>query len=307
MQRFKTPKKSLFDHLTHDNYFLNERYKEAIGLYNESIKMVEILRKDVDYMNKFIYSTYDLSSNNYSPNLKIVAYDSSDNVITYICTDSSGNFSSTIPLGEHLQTLSGASQPPDQSSPVEKPPSNLVVEKLRFSDQNIPSQDVSNNAQISDKSRCYPFYDYPYHHHHSPYYHHHHHHHRHRHRYLDGDMDEDRDITSKPTNVVHTTTVNGVVTNTDEEPRHLYPYGGYPYGLLDEYDYRNVELNHPYHPPPQYPIVKPPVHPPAIHRDLTDHTSMHKQYETEGYAKPPFVPEAVQNDNSVPNHMYTTK
>ena len=54
MQRFKTPKKSLFDHLTHDNYFLNERYKEAIGLYNESIKMVEVLRKDVDYMNNFI-------------------------------------------------------------------------------------------------------------------------------------------------------------------------------------------------------------------------------------------------------------
>ena len=57
--------------------------------------MVEVLRNEVDYMNKFIFSTYDLSSNNYRENLKIVAYDSSDNVITYICTDSSGNFSST--------------------------------------------------------------------------------------------------------------------------------------------------------------------------------------------------------------------
>ena len=70
MQRFKTPKKSLFEHLTHDNYFLNERYNEAARLYNESSKMVEVLRNEVDYMNKFIFSTYDLSSNNYRENLK---------------------------------------------------------------------------------------------------------------------------------------------------------------------------------------------------------------------------------------------
>ena len=272
MQRFKTPKKSLFEHLTHDNYFLNERYNEAARLYNESSKMVEVLRNEVDYMNKFIFSTYDLSSNNYRENLKIVAYDSSDNVITYICTDSSGNFSSTISLGEHLQNISSQTVP-------------LVIDK-----------DISNNDPICDMSRCYPYYHSP---HCSP-----HRYHR-RHRYWD--MDEDREITSKPTNVTHTTTVNGVVTHTDEEPRHLYPYGGYPYGgypyggypyggypyggypygLLDEYDYRNVELNHPYHPPPQYPIVNPPVHPPIIHRDL-----MHKQYEME---------------NARPNHRYTTK
>ena len=259
MQRYKIPKKTIFDHLIHDNYFLTERYNETLRMYNESVKMVEILQKDVDYLNNFIFSTYDLSTNNYIGNLKIVAYDASDNIIKYICTDSSGNFSSTIQLGTNLQ--------------------------------NIPYQDVSKNEMISDMSRCYPYDHFPYHY--PPYYHFPHHRYRYR------DIDEDRGITSKPTKVIHSTTVNGVVTNKDEESRCLYPYGcfpycdypydhypygdypygDYPYGLLDENDYRNVTINHPYHPPPQYPIVNPPVNPPIIHRDLIDHSLMHKQYE----------------------------
>jgi hypothetical protein len=276
MQRFKTPKKSLFDHLTHDNYFLNERYNESMRLYNESVKMIEILRMDVDYMNKFIFSTYDLSSNNYYPYLKIVSYDSSDNVITYICTDSSGNLTSSIQLGEHFKKR--------------------------------PHNDVSNNINVTDMSRCFP-YDYPFYH--SP----HHYHRRYRYR----DIDEDRGITSKPTKVTHTTTVNGVVTHTDEEPRCLPPYYGYPYGVYpypgypyggypyleypydildDDYDNRNVTMDHPYHPPPQYPIVNPPSHPPIIHRDLIDHSLMHKQIELDRLSN--------EFSRSRPYHRYTT-
>ena len=229
MHRFKTPKKTLFDHLTHDNYFLNERYNEAIKLYNESVKMIETLRTEVEYLNKFVFSTFDLSSNNYSGNLKIVSYDSSDNVISYICTDSSGNFTSTIPLGEQLKKY--------------------------------PFSDISNNVIITDMSRnihyvhppyCHPYCP-PYH---PPYYP--------PHRPPYRDIDDDRGITSKPTNVIHTTTVNGVLTHKDEEPRCLhsywgypylgypydhypyddYPYNDYPYNILDNDDYRNVELNH---------------------------------------------------------------
>jgi hypothetical protein len=156
----------------------------------------------------------------------------------------------------------------------------------------IPHHDISINEQPSDMSRCFPYYYYT-------------HHHRH-HKYLHRDIEEDRGITTKPISVIHTATVNGVKTHTDEEKRCLhydgypyggypyggypyggypyggYPYGGYPYGgypysvyphglLDDDNDYRDISLDHPYHPPPHYPVVNPPVHPPIIHRDRYDY------------------------------------
>ena len=83
---YKKPHTTFLDHLTQDNYFLNEKC-------NELYKMNEILHKNVEYLNKFIFSTYDICGN-YISNLKIIAYDSSNNIISYICSDSSGNFSS---------------------------------------------------------------------------------------------------------------------------------------------------------------------------------------------------------------------
>ena len=71
MLRFKKPRATFIEHLTHDNFFLNERC-------NELIRANELLTKDITYMNNFFLSNYDLSGN-YLANIKIVTYDISDN------------------------------------------------------------------------------------------------------------------------------------------------------------------------------------------------------------------------------------
>jgi hypothetical protein len=78
------PKKTLFQNLTYDNFFLNTRCNELMAL-------VHNLQTNVHQLNGFIRSNYDLSYN-VLENIKIVAFDSSDNIISCMHTDTSGNF-----------------------------------------------------------------------------------------------------------------------------------------------------------------------------------------------------------------------
>jgi len=78
------PKKTLFQNITYDNYFLNLRC-------NDLSKLVSDLESNVEQLNGFIRSGFDLSLNTL-PNIKIITFDSSDNVISCIHSDCSGNF-----------------------------------------------------------------------------------------------------------------------------------------------------------------------------------------------------------------------
>lgn len=126
MHRYKPPRSSVFDYLTHINYYLNERNKELTA-------MNDVLKANNDFMNQFILSAYDLSGN-YNANIKIVIYDQSNNIISQMASDSSGNFIN-IPVVEVLPTI-------------------------------VDASNVSANQ--SDLSRCfgphygYPYYGYPY-------------------------------------------------------------------------------------------------------------------------------------------------
>jgi hypothetical protein len=124
MQDIKKPHTTFLNHLTQDNYFLNEKC-------NELYKLNETLQRNVQYLNNFVFSTYDISGN-YVSNLKIIAYDSSNNIISYICSDSSGNFSTQNKI-------------------------DLSKNKLNT---HLKNTILNTETHINDSSRCFPFYGY---------------------------------------------------------------------------------------------------------------------------------------------------
>jgi hypothetical protein len=115
MHRYKPPKTSVFDYLTHINYYLNEKNKDLTSTN-------ELLKANNDYMNQFILSAFDLSGN-YAANVRIVVYDESNNILSQIFSDSMGNVRSDIPVNsapiqndmvrtnEHITDLSRCYQP----------------------------------------------------------------------------------------------------------------------------------------------------------------------------------------------------
>jgi len=123
MQSRKKPHTTFLDHLTQDNYFLNEKC-------NELYKINKILQKNIEYLNGFVFSTYELSGS-YISNIKIISYDSSDNVISYICSDSSGNFS---------------------------PQNKIDLSKNFLNNHHLKNTMKNTESHISDTSRCFPFH-----------------------------------------------------------------------------------------------------------------------------------------------------
>ena len=297
MKRFEKPRATFLEHLTYDNHFLNERYTNLE-------KMATTMEAELKYLNQFIYSTYDLCGN-YASNVKIVTYDGSNNVLSFICADSSGNFKPTISLDVSM---------------------------------NIQAQQNVADMSRCDVSRCFPYPyhrpfprpypphpyhpphpphpPHPYHPPHPPYpYHPYHPPHPYLHR-DSGIENADRGITTKPISVVHSTTVNGMKQRSLDEERCLsypyhYPYDypyhypyDYPYNYLyplydtfnHDDDYRSIltdiSFNHPVHIPPNYPPVNEPVLPPVIHRDPS---ITHREVEL-------YHPRHI---HSVPFHRYT--
>lgn len=123
MQSYKKPHTTFLDHLTKDNYFLNEKC-------NELYKINGILQKNIEYLNGFVFSTYELSGS-YISNIKIISYDSSDNVISYICSDSSGNFS---------------------------PQNKIDLSKNFLNNYHLKNTMKNTESHISDTSRSFPFH-----------------------------------------------------------------------------------------------------------------------------------------------------
>jgi len=136
MYDFKKPRKSFMDHLTHDNYYLNEKI-------NELYKLTEMLQVNNDYLNKFIFSIYDLSGN-YKTNIKIIFFDSSDNILSYLYSDNSGKL---FPYKN-----------PNDISTNTIDMSNILLEN----ETNIKNTIINTNSHILDTSKCFP-YGYGYH------------------------------------------------------------------------------------------------------------------------------------------------
>ena len=148
MLRFKRPRATFMEHLTHDNYYLNERCKDLT-------KTNELLTSNISFLNSFFVSNYDLSGN-YLPNIKIVSYDSSYNIISYICSDESGNFLSNLKLDDYIR---------DFSTNVIKNILNVEDNQRGVNNKDPPLKNtmINTSNHIVDSSRCYvnPYF-YPY-------------------------------------------------------------------------------------------------------------------------------------------------
>jgi len=131
MLNLKKPRKTFIDHLTHDNYYLNEKV-------NELYRLVEILQVNNDYLNKSIFSTYDFSGN-FKTNIKIIFYDSSNNIISYFCTDNSGN-------------ISPYSISSDISNNITDISNNLIKE-----DTTMKNTILNTESHILDNNKCFPY------------------------------------------------------------------------------------------------------------------------------------------------------
>jgi len=298
MQRYKQPRTTYIEYLTHDNFYLNERNVELS-------KMCENYKKNIDYTNKFFYSIYDISGS-YLPNIKIVVYDSSNDILTYICSDSSGAFSPTVELDLSTNTLQNTMRQTDEHI------------------GNFKQQDEDSDKEIHDMSRGFPFWHHHFHPYPGPY--------PYPYPYpypgpypgpypyppypfdpyslRDNTESQDqpnkittgnsriiaekldRGITNgdvfktQPVKVTHSTSVNGIMKTTCDASRcclspYPYPYlyglpYPYPYyDLLDnDDDYRSIlddiSFNHPIRPMPEYPVIRPPVEQPIIHRDIKE-------------------------------------
>jgi hypothetical protein len=84
MQSIPNPRKTIFQTLTYDNYFLNQKCDNLIKTMNG-------MQNNLNHLNRFIRSHYDLCFNVIS-NIKIITFDSADTIISCIQSDSSGNF-----------------------------------------------------------------------------------------------------------------------------------------------------------------------------------------------------------------------
>jgi hypothetical protein len=300
MQKYKQPRVTYIEYLTHDNFYLNERNAELS-------KMCENFKKNIDYTNNFFHSIYDISGN-YSPNIKIVVYDSSNDIITYICSDSSGAFSPTIELDLSLNTLQNTMRQTNEHI------GNFTQQRedVSFDGEEDDLCDMSRGFPFwrpkfypRPRPRPYPYphpYPYPYPYPYPPYPFD---------PYLLRDNEESQDqpnkisdsdnrsiadqlnqsifnennFKNKPINISHSTSVNGIVKTTCDASRclldpYLCPYPHPYYNLLDNDDdyYRSIlndiSFNHPIQPTPEYPVIPLPVENPIVHRSEYDETPL---------------------------------
>jgi len=138
MSQYKKPRSAFMDHLTHDNYFLTEKC-------NDLMRLNDVLTANLDYMNQFFLSNYDLSGN-YLSNIRIVVYDASNNVLSYIRSDASGNFAPAATLTD----LSMIRHRYHVHHPIIDTSGHVHVAPL---------------THVGDMSKCFPYGPYPY-----PYY-----------------------------------------------------------------------------------------------------------------------------------------
>jgi hypothetical protein len=124
MSYLKKPQATIFQHLTYDNYFLK--------LQRDDLNhVIGTLQSNISELNRFIVSHYDLSFN-IKDNVKIIMFDSSDNVLSCIYSDTSGNFTGCSDLSMNYF-----------------PSLELSMKKL-------------SKTHISDASRSFPYGGYPY-------------------------------------------------------------------------------------------------------------------------------------------------
>jgi len=124
MSHFKKPQATIFQHLTYDNYFLKLQ-RDELNHY------IDTLRANISELNSFIVSHYDLSFN-VKENIKIITFDCSDNIISCIHSDTSGNFVGCSDLSINYL-------------PCVEYPMNKIAK-----------------THMSDASRCFPYGGYPY-------------------------------------------------------------------------------------------------------------------------------------------------
>jgi len=223
---------SFIEYLSEENYYLNKKY-------NDLFKFVETLQSSLHYTNHFIRSTYDLSGH-FLANIKIVSYDSSNNILSSICADASGYFyPSFVMIDDISKNHHYKMHHIDVSYNINKE-STIDVEEKNLKNTIVHTNEhiKTGEEQTSDTDKGFGHWGHwghggywgggfgPYY----PYY-----------------------------------------------PYPLYPYP-YPYlyhNLLSDDDMENravdISYNHPIHTPPiQYPIIYPPQKPPVIHRDILD-------------------------------------
>jgi hypothetical protein len=135
MAYLKKPQATLFQHLTYDNHYLRMK--------NQDLKQtINTLEANVEALNRFVVSHYDLSFN-IMENVKIITYDGSDNIIACIHTDISGNFVAC---------------------------NDLSINYLPCVINPALSRGKKSKTRICDVSRCFPYDDYPYYGYGYPYY-----------------------------------------------------------------------------------------------------------------------------------------
>jgi hypothetical protein len=151
MSQFKRPMGALFKQLTYDNYYLKSQN-------NDLRQFINRLEANIDGLNRFIMTQYDLSFA-VIENLRIVTFDGSGSVIACIHSDASGNF---VPCGE----MSGG------YLPCVLPP---ILQPMMVSSEKVAKThiyDTSGCDSIRDFPYDYPYYGYryPYHGYRYPYY-----------------------------------------------------------------------------------------------------------------------------------------
>lgn len=154
MDHTKMPLNStIVEFLTKEVSYLNKN--------NDNLfKIIDTMRSSIDYTSNFIKSTCDLSGN-FVSNMKIVALDSSNNIISYVCTDASGVFLPSMKLDLSMSDLS-------INSPLKQHYYELK-NTMYSTEDHIQDGDTERHFRWGfHRHRPYPFYPYPYPHY--PYY-----------------------------------------------------------------------------------------------------------------------------------------
>jgi hypothetical protein len=130
MAYLKKTKATMFQLLTYDNHYLKSQC-------NDLKQMVKTLQNNVSDLNDFILSHYDISFN-LLENIRIITYDCSDNVLSCIHSDSSGNFIKCSDMSDNIIPC-------------------VINPNLQLNQ--------TSKTHITDASRCFPYgypYGYPY-------------------------------------------------------------------------------------------------------------------------------------------------
>lgn len=215
---------TIIEYLTDEVYFLSKKNDNLL-------RLVSTMQSNMDNVSDFIRKTYDLSGS-FISNMKLVAYDSSNNIISYLNTDASGTFMPSI-IKPHRKRI--------DLSMVDI--SHNLFKLKTGVERDIFGDNLKNTLFSTDKH----IWDDKYKDHH--------------------DNDDDRD---RPFHFGFHHPYYPYYPYYPYPHYPYYPYPHYPYTniLDDDYNYRDISLNHIPMPMPKYPISQPPLKPPVIYRDI---------------------------------------